>query len=139
LTIKFLDKREYWVLVVGPLFLDWVTDLNTMRNYMTADQLEFGFLPMALFAYVAMKDGRLWIYIFGEINKLLELGYQTSRMLEMRRGKVQNEAIISFMLNMFGFPFDVTGTYSFCAQLLGIALRFKSIAAEILERELLEY
>merc|ERR1712107_894186 len=119
---------KYLVTVVF-LCLDWGTDMNSIRNYMNAGELPFASFAMTLFWYSAFKDWKLWRDFPCEVRRTLRLGHETGKMIELRRGEVEDETILSLMLNVFGLPYAVTDGWSFGTQVFGILASLNVLSA----------
>jgi len=138
LVVNLLGCKMFTVSTVLPFLADFVTDLNSVWNYMNAGQFKFGTLSLGLWIFTSLKDWRSMLDFYGIVKECCRCGIETSGFLHLKEGEVEDEAIISMMLSIYALPWSVTGLYSLTSQGLGMLLSLKSITMHAVQRDLME-
>jgi len=128
--IKFLS------MTILPLACDFGSDLVSVWNYMAGGHIGFGTCMLCLFIYTAVKDWRKWLDFPGHVRSTLRLGYQTEGLWELRRGEVEDEALLSLLINLYGLPWAIHDNKSLAMQLFFVGLSLKGVVERLVQRDM---
>jgi len=130
------SRAELLLLIVLPMVLDMFTDLLAACNYMDGGHVAFGTLTLTIFIYTLVKEAKTWWRFPQEVFLTIRLGYQTQGFWELRRSEIENEAVLSLVVNLFGLPWAVHRTWSLALQLFTIGLSVKGVAERLVQRDM---
>jgi len=143
LDIKLISQT-WWgfgnimFLLSNPLGLvtDILLDLTSARNFMIGGHIAFGTLSLTLFVYSMLKNWRWWCRFKEEVSKTIRYGFWTQGFYELAEAEVEDEAILSLMLNVYGLPWAIHGRVSLAVQCGGILMSVKTVVNRMLQRDL---
>ena len=138
-TPRYTDHQDiikFLSMTILPLACDFLSDLIAVCNYVAGGHVGFGTGMLCLFIHTVVKDWRKWLDFPEQVRSTLRLGYQTQGLWELRRGEVEDEALLSLLINLYGLPWAIHDNRSLAMQFFFVGLSLKGIVERLVQRDL---